>query len=201
MCKASYESLSAILNRFLPGVSSFESEAEIRIFCERFQGILEIFFAELSTNLESYSQLQYQFDAQTTQTATQKNNPLKIAKTGNETAKYLLDWHNDDTLTTINFLKEACNDLSGSQIAVFKTLTSSLPALLEKISPESIQKKCQNNKQKQAYFDKFFMQTFKNLWNEYEKKHKELMENKNRRFEIIKKEFQKNYSDIMTGDQ
>jgi hypothetical protein len=86
-----------------------------------------------------------------------------------------------------------------------RILESVLPALLEKISPENIQRELRSIEQDQnifrLYIDKFLKQYHKNLWDDYVEKHRVLKENKNKRFEIIKEEFQKIYPDILGEEQ
>ncbi len=128
-----------------------------------------------------------------------------MSETAKDVAKYLLDWKLDDKLSAKNFLKKACGDSSCSQKAVLTMLESVLPALLEKISPDAIQSKLRSSKQNQdtrkGVFDKLLKQSSKDLWNEYVKKHRELTENKNKRFEIIKEEFQINFQKILDEEK
>lgn len=206
MHQAAYESLDKLSTTLISDVSPFDSEEDIRIFCDRLQEVLQIFIAEFTSSLELCSKLQYELDIHEIQLHHKRYNPLELKKTQQDMAKHLLDWNTDDKLSARDFLKKACNDVSRTQKVILKTLESILPVLLEKINPESIQKmvdkSMKDSKSYKIYSDKIFMQTYKTMWNEYVKRYGELMENKNKRFEIIKSEFQKAYleiSDITDG--
>ncbi len=201
--KAAFESFNAILNNFMADGNSFQSEDDLTAFGNCIKGVLEALCRKFFEDLEMYTKLQYELDISTAQKQPAQYNPLKLAKTGKDIARYLLSRNNDDILTTMNFLKEACNDLTRTQMAVLKTLEDVLPALLKKISPEAIQNDVQNDEQsKSSYkiFDKVTNQNYKFFWNKYLEKHKELLDNKNKRFEIIRREFQNIYPDILKED-
>jgi pSer/pThr/pTyr-binding forkhead associated (FHA) protein len=200
MQKAAYESINKLLTNSISDASFFESEEDIRMFCDRLQEVLQIFITEFISSLEIYSKLQYELDIHEMQLQHREYNPLELKTSQKDVAKHLLDWNTDDKLSARSFLKKAFDDVSRSQKVILKILESILPALLEKISPESIQKmvdkSLKDSKSYKIYSDKIFMQTYKNMWNEYVKRYKELIENKNKRFEIIKNEFQKAYLEI-----
>lgn len=205
MHKAAYNSLYEISKYFISKDFSFKSEKDIEAFSERLQDVIEIFCTELFSNVEIYSHLQYELDVDELETTRRKYNPIKTSNTAKEVAKFLLDSNNSDKLSTMNFLKSACHDLAVSQKVILRILESVLPTLLEKISPENIERELRSIEHDQkflkVYVDKFLKQYHKNLWDNYVEKHRLLKENKNKRFEIIREEFQKTYPEILGEEQ
>jgi len=189
--KTAYDALEKILN-YASGSSSFQSSDDIEKFGGRLQKVLEIFFDELSLNLEVCSKFQHQLGIKAINESHILEN--KGVRSGKDIAKFLLDLNSGyDTENACDFLRKISAYLGTHQMAVLKVIASSPLALLEKISPESIQDEL-DNKQSQESIKGFMKISPKILWKSYAEKHKELLENDNKRFEIIAEEFQKFYS-------
>jgi pSer/pThr/pTyr-binding forkhead associated (FHA) protein len=62
MHKAAYNSLYEVSKYFISDDFSFKSEKDIETFSDRLQDVIEILCAELFSNVEIYSKLQYELD-------------------------------------------------------------------------------------------------------------------------------------------